>query len=241
MQLTGDLVGLLDAIGADDAVFVGHDWGAMVVWNLALLHPERVRAVAGLSVPFTPRGERDPIAAMEWIFAGRFFYILYFQEPGVADAELAADVEGTFRRLLRTSTGELRDATVQPARIARRASSPPCRCRSHRPDWLSEEDLASYVDEFTRTGFTGGLNWYRNIRRNWERTAQLDGARILVPAMFLTGDRDPVTLFMSDAHLDECIPDLRAKLTLEGAGHWVQQERPDEVSTALLSFLAGLE
>ena len=240
LQLTGDLVGLLDALGADDAVFVGHDWGAVVAWNLALLAPSRVRAVAGLSVPFTPRSRRDPIEALRDAFAGRFFYILYFQEPGVADAELAADVEGTFRRLLRSPSGELRSAIISeppapPTGFLSAMSAP-----GPLPAWLSVEDLECFVSAFTQTGFTGGLNWYRNLSRNWELTEHLTGRKVAAPALFLTGDRDPVALFMTQDHLDEWVPDLRSRITLPGAGHWVQQERPAEVTAALLDFLGSL-
>jgi pimeloyl-ACP methyl ester carboxylesterase len=241
VQLTGDLVGLLDALEVDDAVFIGHDWGAPVVWNLSLLAPARVRAVAALSVPFTPRSHRDPISALEEAFAGRFFYILYFQTPGVADAELAADVDATFRRLLRSPSGALRSAVVsseqeRPTGFLSTMSAP-----GALPSWLTAQDLEHYVTEFTRTGFTGGLNWYRNLSRNWRLTESLDGAKVAVPALFLWGEHDPVALFMSDAHLDTWVPDLRAKITLAGAGHWVQQERPAEVNGALLAFLASLD
>ena len=158
LQLTGDLVGLLDALGADDAVFVGHDWGAPVVWNLSLLAPERVRAVAALSVPFTPRARRDPITTLESIFQGKFFYILYFQAPGVAEAELSVDVETTFRYLLRSSGSDLRDAVIAPETARTTgflATMPP---PGPLPEWLSQEDLDVYVAEFRRTGFAGGLN-----------------------------------------------------------------------------------
>jgi len=240
VQLTGDMVGLLDALGVDDAVFVGHDWGAPVVWNLSVLAPERVRAVAGLSVPFNPRGERDPITTMEFLFADRFFYILYFQTPGIADAELAADVEGTFRRLMRPSSRELGEAAIHAAPQGAGfldTLGPP----GALPSWLTDADLDAYVATFTETGFTGGLNWYRNLRRNWELTAHVEDWTVRAPALFLTGSEDPVRRFMSDAHLDDFVPDLRARITLDGAGHWVQQERADEVTAALLAFLGTLD
>ena len=240
VQLTGDLVGLLDALDLDDAVFVGHDWGAPVVWNLSMLAPERVRAVAALSVPLAPRGERDPITTLEFLFQDRFFYILYFQAPGVADAELAADVETTFRRLMGRSGRELGAATIQPTPDASTGFLDRLGSPGPLPSWLSQEDLDYYVAEFTRTGFTGGLNWYRNLRRNWELTEHLTDAKVEVPAMFLTGEHDPVRAFMTDEHLDDRVPDLRAKVTLPNTGHWVQQERPDEVNAAILEFLDSL-
>jgi epoxide hydrolase A/B len=241
VQLTGDMVGLLDALQSDQAVFVGHDFGALVAWNLSVLAPERVRAVVGLSVPFTARGERDPISVMEFLFKDRFFYILYFQAPGRADAELAADVEGTFRRLLRGSSGALDAAALRPAPRASARFLETLPAPGPLPEWLTDEDLATYVTAFSQTGFTGGLNWYRNLRRNWELTAHVADWTVRAPALFLTGSEDPVRRFMADTDLDAWVPRLRDKLVLEGAGHWVQQERPAEVNAALLDFLRSLD
>jgi pimeloyl-ACP methyl ester carboxylesterase len=222
VALCGDLCGLLDALGADDAVFVGHDWGAWLVWQLAVLHPARVRAVAGLSVPFVPRAPAPPLAIMRR-HLGEDFYIVWFQEPGVADAALARDV----RRTLTTS----RQWTAQWAQEDR-----PPRC----PAWLSEQELAVYVEAFERTGFTGGLNWYRNIDRNWELTASVAEQRVEQPALFLTGEHDPVARFMPAAGMRGWVTDLRAEVVVPGAGHWVQQQEPEAVNTALLEFVSGL-
>jgi pimeloyl-ACP methyl ester carboxylesterase len=220
LTLCADLTGLLEALGEERAVFVGHDWGASLVWHLALLHPERVRAVVGLSVPFTPRAPAPPIEILR-ANVGEDFYIVWFQQPGVADEALARDV----RRTLTTS----RQWTSE---WAREDGTPP-----QRPQWLSEEELGVYVEAFERTGFTGGLNWYRNIDRNWELLAPYAERRIEPPAMFLTGERDPVRMFMPAETLDGWVEDLRAKVLVPGAGHWVQQEAPEAVNAALLEFL----
>jgi pimeloyl-ACP methyl ester carboxylesterase len=222
VSLCGDMTGLLDAVGASDAVFVGHDWGANVVWQLAVQAPERVRAVAGLSVPFVPRAPAAPIPIMRR-HLGEDFYIVWFQQPGVADEALARDV----RRTLTTKR-------VWTAEWAEDDGSKP-----HAPEWLTEEELGVYVDAFERTGFTGGLNWYRNIDRNWELSAPFANRRIEQPAMFLTGERDPVRKFMPAEAMRGWVTDMRAERLIDGAGHWVQQERPDEVNAALLEFLAG--
>jgi pimeloyl-ACP methyl ester carboxylesterase len=223
VSLCGDLSGLLDALGEQDAIFVGHDWGASLVWQIATLHPERVRAVAGLSVPFVPRAPAPPLPIMRR-HLGEDFYIVWFQQPGVADAALASDV----RRTLTTS----RQWTAAWAAEER----PPPR----RPAWLSEQELEVYVDSFTRTGFTGGLNWYRNIDRNWELTASIAERRVEQPAMFLTGELDPVRGFMPAEGMRGWVSDLRADIVVPGAGHWVQQQEPQAVNAALLQFLAGL-
>jgi pimeloyl-ACP methyl ester carboxylesterase len=223
IELTGDLVGLLDWLEVPDAVFVGHDWGASTVWGAALIHPRRVRAVAGLSVPFAPRAAAPPLPTMRRRF-GEDFYICWFQEPGVADAALARDVRRALTaRSVWTAAWAAADEEADP-----------------RPRWLSEADLAYYVETFERTGFTGGLNYYRNIDRNWELTEPYAGRRIEQPSMFLTGDRDPVRSFMPPDHLEEWLTDLRVNAVIPG-GHWIQQERPAEVNEALLGFLGELE
>lgn len=223
VSLCGDLCGLLDALGEESAVFVGHDWGASVVWQLAVLHPERVRAVAGLSVPFIPRAPAAPIPIMRK-HLGEDFYIVWFQEPGLADAALARDV----RRTLTTSRQWTASWAEEEPRPTRRA------------EWLSEADLEVYVDAFSKTGFSGGLNWYRNIDRNWELTAPIADRRVEQPALFLTGELDPVRKFMPAEAMNGWVADLRHEILVPGAGHWVQQQAPDLVNEALLSFLAEL-
>ena len=222
LTLCGDLCGLLDALGEQAALFVGHDWGAWLVWQLAVLHPERVRAVAGLSVPFVPRAPAPPLPIMRR-HLGEDFYIVWFQEYGVADAALARDV----RRTLTTS----RQWTEQWAEEDRAPL---------RPQWLSEEELDVYVEAFERTGFTGGLNWYRNIDRNWELTASVAERRVDQPAMFLTGEHDPVRRFMPAEAMHGWVSDLREEVVVPGAGHWVQQQEPEAVNAELLRFLGEL-
>lgn len=241
-QLTADLVGLLDDAGAERAVWIGHDWGAAVVWNAPLLHPDRVAAVAGLSVPAVPRSHVAPTRAWRKMLGDKFFYILYFQEPGVADAELNGDPARTIRRML----GGLRNPgdPVTAARMVAPGSEgfidrlpEPDRL----PDWLSQEELDHYIGEFTRTGFTGGLNWYRNFDRNWETTPELADAKITVPALFIGGTADPVLTFTRADRASQLITGPYRQVMIDDAGHWLQQERPDEVNAALLDFLNGLE
>jgi len=237
-HLAGDLLGLLDDIGEERAVFVGHDWGSMVVWQLALLAPERVAGVVGMSVPFIPRGPVPPLQVMRAAFADSFFYIVYFQEPGVADADLGADPAMTMRRMLAGLTAP--DDAVAPAGFSandgrgfvERLPEP-----ERLPDWLTEEELDHYIAEFRRTGFTGGLNWYRNMDRNWELTPQLAGAKVEVPSLFVGGSRDPVLVMTPPDAFTEYLGDHRGNVLIDGAGHWVQQERPDEVNAALIGFI----
>ena len=216
--LTGDLVGLLDDVGVERAIFIGHDWGAMVVWHTALLHPNRVRAVAGLSVPPIPRARKRPTERWREKF-GDDFYMLRFQEPGVAEAELEADVAATMRGMFAGLVA--RDAPL--------------------PDWISVDEFQHYVTEFGRTGFTGALNWYRNYDRNWETTPALAHATITVPALFVGGTADPIGPTMNPARAREVAAGSYTEQWVDGAGHWVQQERPDDVNRLLLAFLRDVD
>jgi pimeloyl-ACP methyl ester carboxylesterase len=217
-----DMIGLLDDLGEQQAVFVGHDWGAIVVWQLALTHSHRIAAALNMSVPFLPRAPAPPTRLLRDAL-GDDFYIVWFQEPGVADEALARDV----RRTLTTRE----QWTPQ---WAERDDQPP------RPPWLTEEDLRVYVEAFERTGFTGGLNYYRNIDRNWELTAHLAERRVEQPALFLTGSLDPVQRFMPPELMDGWVTDLRGMVVIEGSGHCVQQERPGQVNEAVLRFLRNV-
>ncbi|MDI2030349.1 alpha/beta hydrolase [Saccharopolyspora sp. TS4A08] len=239
-HLSGDLIALLDELGEEKAVFVGHDWGSMVVWQTALLHPERVAGVCGMSVPFTPRPPVPPTEAFRARYGKNFFYILYFQEPGVADAELNARPAETMRRMLAGTR-------VEPDRPGGMDVADDGRGFVDRfpemtelPSWLSQDELDFYIGEFTRTGFTGGLNWYRNFDRSWERTPQLAGAKVEVPSFFIGGTADPVIAMTPPSIQEPWLSDSRGSVLVEGAGHWVQQEAPEEVNTAILGFLDSI-
>jgi pimeloyl-ACP methyl ester carboxylesterase len=239
-QLTGDLAAIADDLGEDQAVFVGHDWGSIAVWQMAVLRPERVKGVVGMSVPFLPRGPVSTVELMRQIFADGFFYIVYFQEPGVADAELGADTARTMRRLLagpkpNQFTDEQRVAlgAKGDAGFIDRLPEPP----DGLPAWLSQDDLDHYVAEFERTGFTGGLNWYRNLDRNWRLTEGVAQTHITCPSLFITGSLDPVAGFASVEPGLAFLDDHHGNVVVEGAGHWVQQESSGDVNESLIVFL----
>jgi pimeloyl-ACP methyl ester carboxylesterase len=240
-HLSGDLLALLDDIGEERAVFVGHDWGSLVVWQLALLAPERVAGVVGMSVPFVPRAPMPPTQLMRQVIGDSFFYILYFQEPGVADAELGRDPAETMTRML----AGLR---MEPGAEADLASSAALAGDGRGfverlpevdglPDWLRQDELDHYIAEFSRTGFTGGINWYRNLDRNWELTAHVAGDKVTQPSLFVGGAQDPVLLMSPPSVGHAWLADHRGDVLVEGAGHWVQQEKPDEVNAALIEFV----
>jgi epoxide hydrolase A/B len=240
LHLVGDLVGLVAALGERRAVVVGHDWGASVAWMAALIRPDIFAAVAAMSVPFRSRGLVAPLSA--WRAAGlENFYHFYFQKPGVAEAEFAPDVSGALRRGLYTLSGDA-PATMEWSPMLTpgggftdRMIDPPS-----LPAWLTENDIEAAASEFRRTGFRGGLNWYRNIDRNWALTAAFHGLQISQPALFIAGTRDITITGPGKAALDQLaatVPGLKRQLLIEGAGHWIGEERPDEVNAALIDFL----
>ena len=240
-HLTGDLVALLDDIGAAQAVVVGHDWGSIVAWNFALLHPGRTVAVVGMSVPFVPRPPAPPITIMRQLFADNFFYMVYFQEPGVADADLGRDPARVMRNLLTARATP--DSPPDPAAFANdgRGFADRIPESTGLPDWLTEADVAVYADTFTRTGFTGGINWYRNLDRNWELTAAVADRHVTAPSLFVGGGDDPVLNMTPPAVAEGWLDDHRGDVIVPGAGHWVQQEDPEAVNAALLRFLDSLD
>ncbi|MDF3288656.1 alpha/beta fold hydrolase [Streptomyces silvisoli] len=245
LHLVGDVIGLIHALGEESAVVVGHDWGAPVAWHTALLRPDVVSAVAGLSVPPQPRGPVPPLRAMRERFDGQFYWN-YFETPGVADAELAAAPRTTFRRTLYGACGDNphNNPPAQPLIQPGGGFLDRVKAPEKLPSWITEEDIDVFVAEYGEAGFTGGLNWYRNLDRNWELTAAWQGAAVQPPALYITGDRDLVYRFpgMEDLlpALPNLHPNLREPIILEGCGHWTQQERPQEVNAALLEFLDSL-
>lgn len=247
LHLVGDMVDLVRALGERRAVVVGHDWGSAVAWWSALLRPDVFRAVAGLSVPFQPRRAKGPpIAAMQAIArrAGTGdLYIARFQEPQ-AHAPFDADPEAALRKCFWSydgATPERQRASGFLAPGVGMLDTVPDDCPL--PPWLSPNHFAEYVAAFRAGGFRGPFDWYRCLDLNWRLTAFAQDGRIEVPGLFLVGEDDPVRNYAgpAEAEMDRWIPDLRGKHVLAGAGHWLQQERPDEVNAALLAFLAGLD
>jgi pimeloyl-ACP methyl ester carboxylesterase len=245
LHLVGDLVDLVRALGETTATVVGHDWGAQVAWTAAQLRPDVFTAVAGLSVPFRPRVPGKPPAAYWRALTQRLglgdFYMVRFQAPD-AEAELDADPETTLRRMYRSYDGATPDDQRSSGFVPQGASFLQSMPDGADPAWLTAETVAPYVAAFTAGGFGPPLNWYRNLDRNYELLAWAQGRGIAVPALFLTGERDPVRGYGGNAEdqMSQWIPDLRGPIVLPGAGHWIQQERPDDVNAALIAFLKGL-
>jgi pimeloyl-ACP methyl ester carboxylesterase len=236
--LSSDAVALHEALGGDaDAVVIGHDWGAPTAWSCALHHPDRVTAVGALSVPFMPRSPVPPLDAMREAFKGQFFYQLYFQEPGVAEAEFERDIRTALRKFLVMGAGET-DLAGLPAKSAGDDMLSSLPDPATLPPWLTEEDLSFYAAEFTRSGMRGPLNYYRNHNLTWELTAGAPD-EITQPALFVAGAKDGVILMAAEAlqALPERVPNLRVEMLIPEIGHWTQQEAPEAVNKALLKFL----
>ncbi|WP_439865402.1 alpha/beta fold hydrolase [Pseudomonas antarctica] len=232
LTLCADIQQAMDYFGHEHVVMVGHDWGAVIAWHLALLEPARVMRLVTMSVPFAGRARRPVIEIMRELYADRFNYILYFQEPGVAEQELNADIERTLRLFMsdqdvflqkKPPTATLLEGVTAPGAL---------------PGWCSQEDLDVYVQTFAEHGFRGPLNWYRNFERNWQRSEFLAGRQVLQPTLFLIGDRDPVGVF--EAHTLKRMPDVVPQLeqhVLANCGHWIQNEQAQQVNALMLGFL----
>jgi pimeloyl-ACP methyl ester carboxylesterase len=240
LHFVGDLVGLLDALEVEAAVVVGHDLGASIAWQSALLRPDRFRAVVAMSVPFRPRPPAPPTTSMPQT-TDQIFYQLYFQDLRVA-AEFDRDVPGTLRGFFGGASGEAVELFngMVPRQGGFFASRPPVQT----PPWLTDEVLDAYAAEFKRRGFAGALKWCSNLDRNWELLAPFQGLRVTVPALFVAGERDPILRAYgydgAIAQMQQWTPNLQPPRILPGCGHWTQQERPNEVNQALVGFLRGL-
>ncbi|MGW7488492.1 alpha/beta fold hydrolase [Streptomyces sp. NPDC054786] len=241
-----DNVAVLRALGEESAIIVGHDWGSPIAANTALLRPDLFTAVAMLSVPYTPRGGMRPSDAFALLGGPGEFYVSYFQEPGRAESEIEPDVRGWLAGFYAVASGDAEPPSDE-GHIGQFTVPPGGKLSDRFPaglslPWLTGADLDFYAGEFERTGLTGGLNRYRNVDRDWEDLAAWEGAALTQPSLFIGGERDAPTNWMADAikAFPRTLPGLSASHILEGCGHWVQQERPEEVNQLLLDWLHSL-
>jgi len=224
-HLTGDLVALLDRFGYDDATFVGHDWGANVVWGLAMLHPDRVKRVINLSLPYQERGEQPWIEFMEAVFGDDFYFVHFNRQPRVADAVLDANVHQFLRNLYRKNLPPTEPVPGMMMINLARAETP------LGEPVMSDDELSVFVSSFALSGFTGSINWYRNMDRNWHRLADVDPI-IQQPALMIYGDRDSIP---KSENLQDFVPNVEV-VSLD-CGHWIQQEKPEETTRVILTWL----
>ena len=241
VEVVNDIIGLIPSLGYEQAIVIGHDWGAPTAWATALHHPDKVRAVGALSVPFMPRSPVQPMPAMREMFKGQFFYQLYFFEPGVAEAEFEADIRTALKKFIVMGSGET-DLASLPAKGPDDDMFTNLPNPDKLPNWLSEEDLDFYTAEFTRSGMRGPLNYYRNHDLTWELT---EGApdHIDQPAFFAAGTNDGVILMAAEAlqNMPNHVRDLRINEMIPGIGHWTQQEAPEAVNDIILRFLKDVD
>ncbi|MEO5722751.1 MAG: alpha/beta hydrolase [Ilumatobacteraceae bacterium] len=249
-ELTGDLAGLLDHYGKSDAVYVGHDWGALIVWEAARLTSSRVRAVVGVSVPFVQWPGR-PTDLFKMLYGDRFFYMLYFQQVGPAERELEADPRRTMASVLYGASGvgfASRDvnAEVPPMEgtgfLTMMPPVPPLPLPGPEGGWLSAADLEMYTSGYEASGFFGPVSYYRNLDANYELVKDLSADLVTMPSWFIAGADDPVLSMDATGveRMKATLPDFRGHSIIPGAGHWTQQEAPQAFNEALLGFLAGL-
>ena len=235
LHIVGDLVGLLDALGLVQVALVGHDWGAITAWNAAVMRPDRFPRIAALSIPYAPRGDIDLVEQLS--HGDPAFYMRRFQRPE-SDAAMARDVAFALRRAYHTASGTAPDAERwDPFGTPGAGNVAP----ETLPPWLDPGDFAHAIEAFTRSGFRGGLNYYRAIPATFELMAPFKDARVRQPSLFIAGTKDAVLDFSQPfvEKLTENAPGLTRSLLIEGAGHWLQQEAPDAVNAALLDFLGG--
>ncbi len=234
LTLCADIQGAMDALGHTDVCMIGHDWGAPVAWHLGLLEPARVSVLGAMSVPFGGRPKRPAIDIMREANAGRFNYIVYFQEPGIAEAELNADIERSMRLLIGGNSEIFLHPKPADAQFLEGLEVP-----ATLPDWCNEQDFAVYLSTLNKHGFHGPLNWYRNFRQNWETTEFLAGRQVLQPTLFLLGEEDPVGKLEAYTvkKMAELVPQLESHV-LSDCGHWIQNEQAGRVNELLLEFLA---
>ncbi len=244
-HVTADIVGIVDALGKETgektAILVGHDWGAIVAWQCMLLHPQRFTALIAMSVPYTGHGQQSIVQGLQKALRDNFYYILYFQEPGVAEKEFDADPRGILSRLYLSPDSPRAAPTITDPKRAAGGWIPRLGAPKGLPNWLTQADLDYYVKEFTAAGFRGGINYYRNFDRNWETTPQLADAKVTAPVLFIAGEKDVVlrgaTAEALKSSMKNTVPNLRDVKLFPGAGHWIQQERADDVNAAMIEFL----
>jgi pimeloyl-ACP methyl ester carboxylesterase len=236
-HLTDDLAGMLDALELEKAVFAGHDWGGMVTWQMALRHPDRVAGVIGVNTPFIPRGPIDPIAGMRMVF-GEDMYIVYFQKFGVAEKIFDADVARSMRFWYRKSPMKLADFDALPA--DQKNLSFLKSFETNESTWLgtqllNKEELDYYTRAFEKSGFEGGINWYRNFTRNWQLT-EGQAEKIGVPCLMISAADDIVLRPELTIGMEQYVPDLE-KHVIADCGHWTQSEKPDELNRLMVDWL----
>lgn len=241
-ELIADVIALIDALGHERALLVGHDWGAALGWQVARTHPERIAGYMALSVPYGGPAPEPPTEAMKRRFGEHFFYMLYFQQPEVPERELEADIRDSLRRIYFALSAEADAASVfAPRKDGGFLDTMPVPAR--QPNWMREVDLDYYVSRFEKSGFRGPINWYRAMDLYWRQTRNDRNWRISVPTAYVAGRQDPVVAMNRKAleRMPDYLEDHRGSWLLDNCGHWTQMEQAHQVSSLLLEFIEGIE
>lgn len=243
--LTADIVGLLDAMGEEQAVLVGHDWGALIGWAAMLQHPDRFKALVALSVPYAGRQQEPMIKTLKRAYGENFYYILYFQEEGVAENELNADPQAFLKRVYTSpdvpkEPPKITDPKMSAGGLLGRYPVP-----KRLPNWLSQKDFDYFVEQFSNSGFRGPINYYRNFDHFYEVSQNLELEKVKQPVLFIAGEGDPLIGGASAEQLKGLLAggtsDLQGVEVLSGVGHWVNQEKVEETNQLIIKFLEGLK
>ncbi len=245
LSLINDLTNIIEKENEEKAILIGHDWGAPICWNTAALHPNKVQAVIGLSVPYIKRGKISNIELWRQLYKDKFFYQIYFQKEGVAEKELEKDIETSLRKIYYWGSGEGRDAKVRSNPDKNSTLLEGLIDPKPFPKWLTQEDLNFYIDQFKKSGFRGPINRYRNQDRDWKNIPELSELKIEVPSFFIGGGKDSIRKFIKDYDAYEnpgkhC-NDFYGKIIIDEAGHWVQQEAPEKTTKGIINFLKKLK
>ena len=241
LSLISDIIGIIDAENEDKAILIGHDWGAPICWNTAALHPNKVKAVIGLSVPYTRRGVISNIELWKQLYEGKFFYQVYFQKEGIAEKELEKNISTSLRKIYYWASAEGYYDNVKSNSNINSGLLDGIPNPNPFPKWLSEKDLNYFTSEFEKSGFRGPINRYRNQERDWELIPELSSLKIEVPSFFIGGGKDGIRRFIKGYDFYEnpgkYCSHFYGKLIIEKVGHWVQQEAPLETTDAIIKFL----
>lgn len=241
-ELVRDVVALIEALGHRDAILVGHDFGSALAWQVAREHPERVRGLVALSVPYGGPAPEPPTESMKRRFGDQFFYMLYFQQPDVPERELEADVGDSLRRIFHGLSADADRSRVFAPRVGGGFLDTMPR-PEQQPHWMREVDLEYYVSRFLQHGFTGPLNWYRALDLHWRQTRNDQHWRIKPPTIFVAGRQDPTVALNGKAleRMPDYLDDHRGTWLLDDCGHWTQMEQPAQVSSLMMEFIEALE
>lgn len=243
LSMISDILSIINKQTNKKVILIGHDWGAPICWNTAALHPSKVSAVIGLSIPYTGRGKISVKKLWQNLYKNKFFYQSYFQKTKIPELELEKDIETTLRKIYYWCSADGYDNKIKTTFSLNSGLLEGLENPKQFPKWLTSEDLSFLIKEFKKSGFIGPLNRYRNLDRDWAMIPELSYKKIIIPSYFIAGEKDPVRYFVKgyDPYIDpgKLCTNFLGKKIIKNAGHWVQQEKPNATNNAIIKFLAN--